>query len=172
MCRTSRSTGWFTLALFFWAGLYSLVACYSVGAQDQPTSQPPSPDTTVSSQPTMPSWDDLDNLSATLSQKASDLVPQVVDLNSQLGQLQRSLLDSTTAFQQSLSMRKQEALAAQAAIRAALNRSLWWQRACLVLAGAGIGYAVDKWPGAAIGAGSGAVVDAGLEISAAIRIKL
>ena len=167
-----RSLGKRWLYLSLALALFSLPGIYSAAAQDQPTSQPPSPSITDSSQPTMPSWDDLDNLSATLSQKASDLVPQVVDLNSQLGQLQSSLLDSTTLLAQSLAMRKQEALAAQDSIKSALNRSLWWQRACLVLAGAGIGYAVDKWPGAAIGAGSGAVVDAGLEISAAIRIKL
>jgi hypothetical protein len=120
----------------------------------------------------MPSWDSLEAASVELSNRASDLVPQVVDLNSQLGKLQSSLSDSVTLLAQSLAMRKQEALAAQAAVQAARNSGLWWQRVTLVTAGAFAGYLIDKWPGAAIGAGSGAIVDAGMEVVASIRIKL
>jgi hypothetical protein len=120
----------------------------------------------------MPSWDDLEAASAELSSKASDLVPQVVDLNSQLGKLQSSLLDCTTLLAQSLSMRKQEALAAQGAVKSALNRSLWWQRSALVVGGAFAGYLAYKWPGSGYGAAAGAAIDAVLEISGAIRIKL
>lgn len=161
----------------FWARCCLLALCLLAAsswavAQDQPTSPPPQPDTTLSSQPTMPSWDDLDSLSAQLSAKASDLVPQVVDLNSQLGQLQSSLLDSTTLLAQSLAMRKQEALAAQAQVKSALNRSLWWQRSGLVVAGAFAGYLANKWPGSGWGAAAGLVVDAGLEILGSIRIRL
>ena len=61
-------------------------------------------------------------------------------------------------------MRKQEAAAAQAAIKTALNRSLWWQRGLFTIAGGFIGYLVKGWPSAAIGAGSGLAIDAGLEI--------
>ena len=165
-------SGSFTLALFLWAGVYLLVASYSARAQDQPTSPPQPPDTTASNQPTMPSWDSLEQASGQLSQLANDLVPQVVDLNSQLGKLQSSLLDSTTLLAQPLAMRKQEALAAQDSIKAALNRSLWWQRLGLVSAGGFIGYVAGGWKGAAIGAGAGAAADAGLEIALAVRIKL
>ena len=157
-----RGNGFFSL--FLSLALLALAGTSTVGAQDQPTSQPPSPSITDSSQPTMPSWDDLDNLSATLSQKASDLVPQVVDLNSQLGKLQSSLLDSTTALTQSLSMRKQETLAAQTAIRAALGKQTWAQRALFAVGGAFIGYLADGWTGAAWGAGAGLVADTGLEL--------
>jgi hypothetical protein len=61
-------------------------------------------------------------------------------------------------------MRKQEALAAQEAVKAAYNRSLWWRRACFLLAGAGVGYAVDTWKGAGLGAAAGLALDGGLEI--------
>lgn len=165
-------SGWFTLSLFLWAGAYLLVASYSARAQDQPTSPPPPPDTTASSQPTMPSWDSLEQASGTLSQLVSDLVPQVVDLNSQLGKLQSSLLDSTTLLAQSLAMRKQEALAAQGAIKSALNRSLWWQRASLVVAGGFAGYLVNQWTGGAYGAVAGIALDAVLEISFRVRLKI
>ena len=145
----------------------------SVGAQVQPTSEQPLQNTTLSSPPTMLSWDDLEQASATLSQKANDLVPQVVDLNSQLGQLQSSLQDSTMLLAQSLAMRKQEALAAQGAVKSALNRSLWWQRLGLVATGALGGYIIyTKAPGALYGAAVGALVDAGAEILGSIRIKL
>ena len=121
----------------------------------------------------MLSWDDLEQASATLSQKANDLVPQVVDLNSQLGQLQSSLQDSTMLLAQSLAMRKQEALAAQGAVKSALNRSLWWQRLGLVATGALGGYIIyTKAPGALYGAAVGALVDAGAEILGSIRIHL
>ena len=145
----------------------------SVGAQVQPTLEQPLPSTTLSSPPTMLSWDDLEQASATLSQKANDLVPQVVDLNSQLGQLQSSLQDSTMLLAQSLAMRKQEALAAQGAVKSALNRSLWWQRLGLVATGALGGYIIyTKAPGALYGAAVGALVDAGAEILGSIRIHL
>ena len=120
----------------------------------------------------MPSWDDLEAASVELSNRASDLVPQVVDLNSQLGKLQSSLSDSVTLLAQSLAMRKQEALAAQVAVKSALNRSLWWQRSGLVVAGAFGGYLANKWPGSGWGAAAGLVVDAGLEVLGSIRIKL
>jgi hypothetical protein len=168
-----RKIGWFPLALFCWAGLWLLVASYSVGAQDAPIVTPSSLSTQDSSQPTMPSWDSLEAASAELSQRANDLVPQVVDLNSQLGQLQSSLTDSTTLLAQSLAMRKLEAQAAQGAVRAALNRSLWWQRLGLVATGALGGYIIyTKAPGALYGAAVGALVDAGAEILGSIRIKL
>jgi 16S rRNA G1207 methylase RsmC len=144
--------------------LLLLVASAWAVAQDQPTSEQPSQSTTVLSPPTMLSWDDLDQASAALSQKASDLVPQVVDLNSQLGKLQSSLLDSTTLLAQSLAMRKQEALAAQAAVKTALNKSLWYQRTAFTVVGAFSGYLINKWPGSAIGAASGLAIDGGLEL--------
>ena len=162
----------------YWARCCLLALCLSavsisVGAQDQPTSEQPLQNTTLSSPPTMLSWDDLEQASATLSQKANDLVPQVVDLNSQLGQLQSSLQDSTMLLAQSLAMRKQEALAAQGAVKSALNRSLWWQRLGLVATGALGGYIIyTKAPGALYGAAVGALVDAGAEILGSIRIKL
>jgi hypothetical protein len=70
-------------------------------------------------------------------------------------------------------MRKLEAQAAQGAVRAALNRSLWWQRLGLVATGALGGYIIyTKAPGALYGAAVGALVDAGAEILGSIRIKL
>ena len=152
------------LSLFLSLALLALVGISTVGAQDQPISSPPSPSITPSSPPTMMSWDDLEQASQVLSQKANDLVPQVVDLNSQLGQLQSSLAGCTTLLAQSLAMRKQEALAAQAAVKSALNKGLWYQRALFTVGGAFLGYLVDKWPGAAIGAGSGLFLDGGLEL--------
>ena len=141
-----------------------LAVSISAGAQDQPTSAQPSPSTTPSSPPTMMSWDDLEQASAALSQKANDLVPQVVDLNSQLGQLQSSLQASTTLLAQSLDMRKQEALAAQGAVKSALNRGTWYQRVTFVTLGAFAGYLANKWPGAGEGAIAGLALDGGLEL--------
>ena len=69
-------------------------------------------------------------------------------------------------------MRKQEALAAQVTFQAARNAGIWWQRTALVVAGGFVGYLVDKWPGAAIGAGAGAATDAGFEIASLIKLKL
>ncbi len=168
----SKRIGWYSLALSCWVVLWLLVDLCLVGAQDQPTSPPPPPDTTSSSPPTMMSWDDLEALSGQLSAKANDLLNQAQDLNQQLAQLQSSLTESTTLLAQSLAMRKQEALAAQAQVRSALNRSLWWQRSALVVGGGFVGYLVDGWKGAAIGTAGGAVADSGLEIAFAIRIKL
>ena len=161
----------------YWARCCLLALCLSavsisVGAQDQPTSPPPPPDTTSSSPPTMMSWDDLEALSGQLSAKANDLLNQAQDLNQQLAQLQSSLTESTTLLAQSLAMRKQEALAAQAQVRSALNRSLWWQRGALVAGGGFIGYVAGGWRGAAIGAASGAAADATLEIAFAIKVKI
>ena len=164
----SRFCSLFLSALLLLSGAFCLA-----GAQVQPTSSPPSPSTSLSVQPTMPSWDDLEAASVELSNRASDLVPQVVDLNSQLGKLQSSLSDSVTLLAQSLAMRKQEALAAQVAVKSALNRSLWWQRLGLVATGALGGYIIyTKAPGALYGAAVGALVDAGAEILGSIRIKL
>ena len=157
---------------FLLALLLSAVTSWA-GAQDQPTTPPPSPSTTALSQPTMPSWDDLEAASGELSQKANDLVSQAVDLNSQLAQLQSSLLESTTLLAQSLAMRKQEALAAQATFQAARNSGLWWQRIGLVASGVAAGYIIyPKAPGALYGAATGALVDVGLEVSGLFRIKL
>jgi hypothetical protein len=119
----------------------------------------------------MLSWDDLEALSVELSNKAEDLVPQVVDLNSQLGKLQSSLSDSVTLLAQSLSMRKQEAQAAQAAVKSALHRSTWWQRGALTVAGAFGGYVGWKWPGCGYGAAAGLAIDAVLEVIS-FKVKL
>ena len=61
-------------------------------------------------------------------------------------------------------MRKQETLAAQTAIRAALGKQTWTQRALFAVGGAFIGYLADGWTGAAWGAGAGLVADTGLEL--------
>ena len=152
--------------------LWLLAAIAWAGAQDAPTTPPPSPSTTASSSPTMPSWDDLDKASAELSQKANDLVNQATDLNSQLEQLQSLLTQSQTLYTQSQSMRQQEEAAAQATIQAARNSGLWWERACLTFAGGFAGYLIDKWPGAAVGAGAGIATDAALELAPLFKIKL
>jgi hypothetical protein len=127
----------------------------------------------------MLSWDDLVKASEELSNKAAEL-PNLAadsrilseDLRAQVGKLQSSLSDSVTLLQQSLDMRKSEAEAAGKSVKAALNRSYWWQRSALVLGGGFVGYVVDGWRGAAYGAGAGAATDAVLEISATIRLKL
>jgi hypothetical protein len=69
-------------------------------------------------------------------------------------------------------LKLQEATAASQAIRAAQNSGLWWQRGACVAAGAFAGYLVDKWPGSGWGAAAGLVVDAGLEVSGLVRIRL
>ena len=168
MLRNGRGT----LALFFWLGLYLLVLSYSAGAQVTPSSTSPSSSIEPSEQPTTLSWQDLEALSAELSNKANDLVPRVVDLNSQLGQLQSSLTLSTTLLAQSLDLRKQEDQKAQAAVKAALNRSAWFQRGLFVVAGGFAGYLIKGWEGAAYGAGAGVLSDAALEIALSIKIKL
>jgi TolA-binding protein len=152
--------------------LLLLVASAWAVAQDQPTSLPLSPDTIHSAPLTTNTLGTLSGLLDQLSQKVSDLQAQVTTLNQQSDQLQSWLTASETALELSKKLRQEEAQAASQAIQAARNSGLWWKRACLVLAGAGVGYAVDKWTGAAIGAGSGAVVDAGMEIAFAIKVKL
>lgn len=169
---TSRRTGFFTLALFFWAGLYSLVVCYSVGAQDQPTSPPPPPSITPSEQPTTSTSDQLSNLSDQLSLQVNNLIQQVTTLKQQLGESQSSLTESVMSLQSLQKLRVQEEAAAQAQVRSALNRSLWWQRGALVAGGGFIGYVAGGWRGAAIGAASGAAADATLEIAFAIKVKI
>jgi len=160
------------LALLCLLALLLLVGIGSAAAQETPSSTPLSQPITSSEQPTMLSWDDLERLSGELSSKANDLIPQVVDLNSQLGKLQSSLLASTTLLSQSLDMRKSEAQAAGKAVKAALNRSNWWMRAAFVFTGAGVGYVIDGWKGAAYGASVGVVADAGVEIAVSFHLRL
>ena len=165
-------------ARYFLPLVLALGALSWAGAQDQPTSPPPQPSTTDSSQPTMPSWDSLEQASAELSSKAAELPnlaedsrTQSEDLKAQAVKLQSLLTDSTTLLARSLDMRKQEAQAAQVAIKSSLNRSDWWQRFALVAGGALTGSLIDKAPGALYGAGAGALVDLVLEVSGLFRIK-
>ena len=149
------------LAAFAWAG-----------AQVQPTFVPPWQDTMPSVQPTTEPLGQLSTLLDQLSQKVADLQSQVQTLNQQLDQSRSSLTASETALELSKKLKLQEATAASQAIRAAQNSGLWWQRGACVAAGAFAGYLVDKWPGSAYGVAAGAAIDAVLEISGLVRIRL
>ena len=168
----SKRIGWYSLALSCWVALWLLVDLSLVRAQDQPTMPEPSPSTISSSQTPTYTWDQLSSLSDQLLQSSNDLVNSAVTLNQKLDQLQLYLSESTTALQASVALRKQEEAAAQQTIQAASNSKLWWERSALVIGGAFVGYLIDKWPGAGIGAASGAVADAGLEIAFSFKLKL
>ena len=162
--KCSRNTG-----RGFWArscllALLLLAASSWAVAQDQPTSPPPPPDTTLSSQTPTYTWDQLSSLSDQLLQSSNDLVNSAVTLNQKLDQLQLYLSESTTALQASVALRKQEEAAAQAQVKSALNRSLWWQRGLFLVGGGFVGYLVDGWKGALYGVGGAATIDAGIEI--------
>ena len=161
----------------FWARSCLLALCLLAAsswavAQDQPTSPPPPPSITPSEQPTTSTSDQLSNLSDQLSLQVNNLIQQVTTLKQQLGESQSSLTESVMSLQSLQKLRVQEEAAAQAQVRSALNRSLWWQRSALVVGGGFVGYLVDGWKGAAIGAAGGAVADAGLEVVFSIRLKL
>ena len=167
-CRTGNGS-WapcFLLALFLLAGFCS------AGAQVQPTFVPPWQDTMPSAAPTTEPLGQLSALLDQLSQKVTDLQSQVQTLNQQLGQLRSSLMASETALELSKKLRLQEATAASQAIQAAQNKGTWYQRVTFVTLGAFAGYLAYKWPGSGYGAAAGAAIDAVLEISGAIRIKL
>ena len=163
----SRFCSLFLSALLLLSGAFCLA-----GAQVQPIFVPPWQDTMPSVQPTTSTWDKLSALLDQLSLKVTDLQNQVQTLNQQLVQSRSSLTESETALELSKKLKLQEATAASQAIRAAQNSGLWWQRGACVAAGAFAGYLVDKWPGSAYGVAAGAAIDAVLEISGLVRIRL
>lgn len=153
------------LASFFLAAVFLFGGLTWVGAQATPTSEAPLPMPALLNPDGTVNWQALDQASQQIWHSAQTQAQTQSDLSSSLEGLQKQytkLLSSIQATDQ----------AKDKVVHAALNKYLWWQRVTLVTAGAFMGYLIDKWPGAAIGAGSGAVVDAGLEISAAIKVRL
>jgi len=143
---------------FLLACCFSLLAPMWVGSQTTPTSPEPPLSWTSSDLTTMPSWDDLEQASATLSQKATDLLGQAQDLNSQLAQLQSSLTDSTTLLAQSLAMRKQEAILSDRILQTKLNENSYWRDAAILASSVAIGTLADSYTGALWSTGVGLIL--------------
>jgi len=145
------------LSLFLSLALLALAGTSTVGAQDQPTSAPPSPQPNLLNSDGTVNWQALDQASQQIYEQAKTQAQMDSDLSSSLGDLQKQ-------YTELLSSIKVADQAKDKVVSSALFESNLWRDGAIVVGAAFGGYLYNKWPGSAKYALAGLAFDACLEI--------